>query len=128
MLRVEVVPIVGASRPTPIATAATGGVPVNAIVDVQGAITTCRDGQVAKAALKAEFDSKQKDLNDRQAVLKKTHDDVEAQRANLTPDDYNRRTQQYQQALAELQQIFTRYNGGWPTIRRRRPTRSSIAL
>ena len=47
-------------------------------VDMQRALMEIEEGKVAKAKLKAQFDAKQKDLDARQAELKKDNDNLEA--------------------------------------------------
>lgn len=78
-------------------------------VSVQQALNEVEQGKNAKAALKSEFDQKQKKLNIQQEELKKMQEDVEKQRSVLSQDALLNKQKVFSEKLAELQKNMAGY-------------------
>ncbi len=82
-----------------------------AFVDLQRALEETKDGQQAKARLKADFDQKQKELDAKQEELKKMKEDFD-KKSSLMKDDAKQKMQQdMQQRLMQLQETYARLQG-----------------
>jgi len=81
-----------------------------AVVDVQRAVMETEDGLRAQATLKKLFDRRQNELDARQAELKKTRADIEKQAKVLSKDALQRRLNEWQQEMAQLQVVFRDFN------------------
>jgi outer membrane protein len=76
------------------------------IVDLQRALNEVEEGATAKAALKKEFDDKQKQLDARQNELKQMKDELDAQATMMTPEKKAEKVAELQRKLMEVQQIY----------------------
>jgi outer membrane protein len=76
------------------------------VVDLQRAMNETEDGRRAKRRLKTLFDKRQKELDGLQEELKKMGEQLEAQKNVLAENVLRERYAQYQQKLAELQQLY----------------------
>lgn len=77
-----------------------------AIVDLQRALNEVEEGATAKAALKAEFDGKQKTLDARQTELKSMKDELDAQSTMMTMEKKQEKVAELQRKLMEVQQLY----------------------
>jgi outer membrane protein len=76
------------------------------VVDLQRALNEVEEGAVAKAALKKEFDLKQKQLDDKQNELKSLKEELD-NRGTLMKDDVKQaKVGELQRKLAETQQLY----------------------
>ncbi len=77
-----------------------------AFVDLQRALNEVADGRQAKAKLKKEFDSKQKQLDDRQEELKRLQADLQA-KGDAMSDDARRKAQSdMDQKLMDVSRLY----------------------
>jgi outer membrane protein len=76
------------------------------IVDLQRALNEVEEGASAKAALKKEFDEKQKQLDARQNELKRLKDELDAQSTMMTNDKKQEKVADLQKKLVEVQQLY----------------------
>ena len=76
------------------------------VVDLQRAMNETEDGRRAKRRLKTLFDKRQKELDGYQEDLKKMGEQLEQQKNVLSENVLRERYAQYQQKLAELQQLY----------------------
>jgi outer membrane protein len=81
-----------------------------AVVDVQRAVMETEDGLRAQATLKKLFDRRQHELDARQDELKRARDDIEKQAKVLSKEALQRRMNEWQQSMAELQGVFMEFN------------------
>ena len=81
-----------------------------AVVDVQRAVMETEDGLRAQATLKKLFDRRQRELDARQEELKRARDDIEKQSKVLSKEALQRRMNEWQQSMAELQGVFMEFN------------------
>jgi outer membrane protein len=81
-----------------------------AVVDVQRAVMETEDGLRAQATLKKLFDKRQKELDTRQERLQRERDDIEKQQRVLSRDALQRRTEEWQRQMMELQGVFVEFN------------------
>ncbi|MFW5739167.1 MAG: OmpH family outer membrane protein [Myxococcota bacterium] len=81
-----------------------------AVVDVQRAVMETEDGLRAQATLKKLFDRRQRELDARQDELKRARDDIEKQSKVLSKEVLQRRMNDWQQNMAELQAVFMEFN------------------
>lgn len=81
-----------------------------AVVDVQRAVMETEDGLRAQATLKKLFDRRQRELDARQDELKRARDDIEKQSKVLSKEALQRRMNEWQQSMAELQAVFMEFN------------------
>jgi outer membrane protein len=79
-----------------------------AYVDLQRALEETNEGKKARAALKAEFEKKQKELEQRQEELKRLKADIDRQRSTLKPEVIAAKDQELQQKVAQLQETWGR--------------------
>jgi outer membrane protein len=79
-----------------------------AYVDLQRALEETDDGKKAKAKLKADFDKKQKELNERQEELKKMKDDLDKRLPLMKPDAQAAEQKKFQDRFVELQNTYAR--------------------
>ncbi len=77
-----------------------------AVVDLQRAVQTVEEGASVKAALKKEFDAKQKQLDKQQNDLKTMKDELDAQATILTPEKKAERVGELQKKFVEVQQLY----------------------
>jgi outer membrane protein len=80
-----------------------------AFVDLQRALNETEDGRRAKAELKALFDQRQTDLDQRAKEFKAKLEELDKQREVLTPEAYQAKNAELQKALIELQNTYARY-------------------
>jgi outer membrane protein len=76
------------------------------VVDLQRALNEVEEGSTAKAALKKEFDEKQKQLDSRQNELKKLKDELDAQSTMMTNEKKQEKVADLQKKLVEVQQLY----------------------
>ena len=76
------------------------------VVDLQRALNEVEEGAAAKAALKKEFDEKQKQLDNRQNELKKLKDELDAQSTMMTNEKKQEKVADLQKKLLEVQQLY----------------------
>lgn len=76
------------------------------IVDLQRALNEVEEGATAKAALKSEFDAKQKQLDARQTELKTMKDELDAQATMMTMEKKQEKVAELQRKLMEVQQLY----------------------
>ena len=81
-----------------------------AVVDVQRAVMETEDGLRAQARLKKLFDRRQHELDARQDELKRARDDIEKQSKVMSKEALQRRMNEWQQSMAELQAVFMEFN------------------
>ncbi len=81
-----------------------------AVVDTQRAVMETEDGLRAQAALKKNFDKRQKDLDDKQVALQKERDDIDKQKEVLSKQALQARVDKWQHEMADLQTTFVEYN------------------
>ena len=79
-----------------------------AYVDLQRALEETDEGKKAKAALKSEFERKQKELDGRQEDLKKKKADLDKQEKILKPEALQTKQMELQQGLVQLQETYVR--------------------
>ncbi len=79
------------------------------VVNFQQAINSVEQGKKAKAALKSEFDQKQKKLNIQQDELKKMQEEVEKQKSVLSQDALMTKQKTFNEKLMELQKSMGGY-------------------
>lgn len=82
-----------------------------AFVDLQRALEETKDGQAAKARLKADFDQKQKELDAKQEELKKMKEDFDKKSALMKEDAKVKMQQDMGQRLQQLQETYARLQG-----------------
>ena len=80
------------------------------IVDVQHAVMATEDGIRAQATLKKVFDKKQADLDAKQTELGRARDDIEKQSRVLSREALQKRMEDWQRRMVELQTVFVDYN------------------
>ena len=76
------------------------------VVDLQRALNEVEEGAKAKAALKKEFDEKQKALDARQNELKAMKDELDARGNLMKPEAKQERVAELQKKLLEVQQLY----------------------
>jgi outer membrane protein len=81
-----------------------------AVIDVQRAVMQTEDGLRAQATLKKMFDNRQQELNKKQQELAKQKEDIEKQSKVLSKEALQKRVDDWQKQMAELQSIFVDYN------------------
>jgi outer membrane protein len=81
-----------------------------AVVDTQRAMMETEDGLRMQANLKKYFESKQRDLNEKQQQLEAERADIEKQKGVLSQDALQRRADEWQQAAMALQQSVVQFN------------------
>ena len=80
-----------------------------AFVDLQRALNETEDGRRAKSELKALFDERQTDLDQRAKEFKAKLEELDKQKEVLTPEAYQAKNAELQKALIELQNTYARY-------------------
>jgi outer membrane protein len=75
-------------------------------VNLQQAVNEVEEGKAARAALKKEFDQKQKMLDDKQAEFKKLTEDFEKQSVVMSEDVKREKQADFQRRYVELQGLF----------------------
>jgi outer membrane protein len=83
-----------------------------AYVDMQRAVAETEEGRKARATLKKDFEAKQKELDERQAELKKSIEDLEKKRTLLAADLVRQKEAEIQKKMQEAQQILMRHQQG----------------
>lgn len=81
-----------------------------AVVDVQRAVANTEDGLRAQATLKKLFDSRQQELNKKQQDLQRQREDIDKQSKVLPSAALQKRVEDWQKQMIELQAIFVEYN------------------
>jgi outer membrane protein len=81
-----------------------------AVVDVQGSVMQTEDGIRAQATLKKLFDKRQQDLDAKQVELARSKEDIEKQSRILSREALQRRMEDWQRRMVELQGVFVDYN------------------
>ena len=81
-----------------------------AIVDVQHAVMATEDGIRAQATLKKRFDKRQQELDGKQTDLARARDDIEKQSRVLSREALQKRMEDWQRRMVELQTVFVDYN------------------
>jgi outer membrane protein len=77
-------------------------------VDMQRAIKEVEEGKVAGAALKREFDEKQKQLNQKTEELKRLQDDFQKQAQIMTPEAKASRGAEIERKMMETQEFYVK--------------------
>ncbi len=81
-----------------------------AVVDLQRALNETEDGRRAKAKLKKLFKARQTELDKRQNDVKALKEQIEQQiQAGVKQEALQKRAEQYQKALIELQSTYMEY-------------------
>ncbi len=80
------------------------------VVDVQHALMATEDGIRAQHTLKKDFDKRQQELDAKQNELSKARDDIEKQSRFLSREALQKRTEDWQRRMVELQTVFVDYN------------------
>src|SRR5512136_1730916 len=75
-------------------------------VNLQQAVNEVEEGKAARAALKKEFDQKQKLLDDKQAEFKRLTDDFEKQQVVMSEEVKREKSADFQKRYVELQGLF----------------------
>jgi outer membrane protein len=99
-IAVAVALAVAAPRPSRAAEAKIG------FVNLQQAVNEVEEGKAARAALKKEFDQKQKMLDDKQVEFKKLTEDFEKQSVVMSDDVKREKQAEFQRRYVELQGLF----------------------
>lgn len=81
-----------------------------AVIDVQRAVANTEDGLRAQATLKKLFDNRQQELNKKQTDLQRQREDIDKQAKVLPKDALEKRVNDWQKQMMELQAIFVEYN------------------
>jgi outer membrane protein len=81
-----------------------------AVVDVQRAVMQTEDGLRAQATLKKLFDSRQQELNKKQADLQKQKEEIDKQAKVLSQAALQKKVDDWQKQMVELQTTFVEYN------------------
>ncbi len=77
-----------------------------AFVDLQRALNEIDEGKAAKAALKKEFDQKQKTLDDKKAEFDRARGDLEKQAVVMSEEARKEKTAELERKGMELQGLF----------------------
>ncbi|MEW5854391.1 MAG: OmpH family outer membrane protein [Myxococcota bacterium] len=75
-------------------------------VDVQRALNEVEDGRQAKAALKKEFDEKQRILDEKQEELRVMKEELDKQGMMLSPEAKQEKLNDFQKRMLEMQQLY----------------------
>ena len=75
-------------------------------VDMARALNEVEEGKAAKAKLKADFDGKQKKLDDMQNELKAAKDDFDKKAAMMKPEAKQAKQEELQRKFVDLQQTY----------------------
>lgn len=78
-------------------------------VDMQRALNETEDGRKAKANLKKEFDTKQKELDEQQNSIKKEIEDLDKKRTLLPADKVREKEADIQSRMQKVQQTYLRH-------------------
>jgi outer membrane protein len=81
-----------------------------AVIDVQRAVMQTEDGLRAQATLKKLFDAKQQELDKKQTDLQKQREDIDKQAKVLSKEALQKRIDDWQKQMVELQTVFVQYN------------------
>src|SRR5580698_3014891 len=81
-----------------------------AVVDVQRAVMQSEDGLRAQATLKKLFDSRQQELNKRQTEMQRQKEDIDKQAKVLSQSALQKKVDEWQRDMQELQTTFVEYN------------------
>jgi len=81
-----------------------------AVVDVQRAVASTEDGLRAQATLKKLFDARQQELNKKQQDMQRQREDIDKQAKVLPKEALQRRIDEWQKQMMELQAVFVDYN------------------
>ncbi len=75
-------------------------------VDLQRALNEVDEGATAKAALKKEFDEKQRKLDEKQNALKAMKEEIDARGMMMKPEVKQEKLAELQKQLLEVQQLY----------------------
>jgi outer membrane protein len=78
-------------------------------VDLQRTLNETKVGKAARAGLESEKKKKQKELDDKQAALKKQLEDLKKQQAIMTPENLAKKEKELQDKYVALQQTFMQF-------------------
>lgn len=81
-----------------------------AVIDTQRAVMETEDGLRAQATLKKLFDSRQRELDKKQADLQKEREDIDKQQGVLSKEALAKRIDKWQREMVQLQTVFVEYN------------------
>src|SRR5690349_18869890 len=81
-----------------------------AVCDVQHAVMQTEDGIRAQATLKKLFDKRQQELDGSQVELQKAREDIERQSRVLSREAMDKRMEDWQRHMVQLQTVFVDYN------------------
>jgi outer membrane protein len=81
-----------------------------AVVDVQHAVMQTEDGIRAQGTLKRLFDKRQQELDAKQTELQRAREDIEKQTRVLSREALQKRMEDWQRQMIELQTVFVDYN------------------
>lgn len=82
-----------------------------AVVDVQRAVMQTEDGIRAQGTLKKLFDRRQQDLDAKQNELARAREDIELKQSRvLSREALQKRMEDWQRRMVELQTVFVDYN------------------
>ena len=81
-----------------------------AVVDVQRAVASTEDGLRAQATLKKLFDNRQQELNKKQTEMQRQREDIDKQAKVLSKEALQKRVDDWQKQMLELQAVFVDYN------------------
>lgn len=85
------------------------------LVDFQKALNDVEEGKRAKASLKAQFEQKQAALTAKQNALKGLKDQLETQRAALSPEAMKAKEAEYRDKFLDLQKTLTQFQSEMAT-------------
>jgi outer membrane protein len=77
-------------------------------VNLQAAMNDVEEGKAAKAALKKEFDAKQKTLDDKQNELKRLKEDLDKQAIVMSEETKREKQIDFERRVMEVQQLFVK--------------------
>lgn len=77
-----------------------------AVVDIQRALTSVKEGKKAKRKMEREVKGRQKEFDEMQKELKALKDELEQKGPLMKEDVRRRKIQEYQRKLMELQQYY----------------------
>jgi outer membrane protein len=77
-----------------------------AVVDMQKAIQSTVEGKKAKGELEGEFEKKKKELQKREADLKKMGEDIEKKKAVLSEEALGKKQAEFQEEMMKYREIM----------------------
>lgn len=79
-----------------------------AIVDMQKVVQSSSAGKKAKSTLEEEFNKKKKELEKKEAELKKMNDDIEKKKAVMSEDALQKRHQEFQGEMMKYRELVNK--------------------